>query len=231
MVATREPVSAIERHTNATSSPSGVRVRSRPPSRKVPERDRDEVVPERGSDEVVDGRALRCRTSAKGARGLAKAEHESEACEREELRLDREHALPHGSSRLIAERITSKLAQQRIALIERQLIPQLGSWHWDVVTDMIDWSDELCRIYGLRPGQHPASFAQYLECLHPDDRSDVRAALQAAYASGEPFAFKHRIVRPDGSVRVLNGLGEVVCGVDGQVRRMHGTGQDITDAS
>ena len=98
-----------------------------------------------------------------------------------------------------------------------------------MLTDTIDWSDELCRIYGLRPGQHPASFEGFLDRLHSSDRPHVQAALQAAYASGEPFAFKHRVVRPDGSVRVLNALGEVITGDDGKVRRMLGTGQDITE--
>jgi len=187
-------------------------------------------------DEVVAGRTLRCRVCAardrahaRRRRGLAKPDREFGDCERAELRVARERALPPEGSLTEAERITSELAQQRIRLIEAQSIAQLGSWEWDVATDTIDWSDELCRIYGLRPGQHPASFDQFLGRLHPDDRPHVRAALQAAYASGEPFAFKHRIVRPDGSVRVLNGLGEVICGVDGQVRRMLGTGQDITE--
>jgi PAS domain S-box-containing protein len=187
-----------------------------------------------GSDDVVDARTLRCRVRAlrdrahaKRGRGLAQADREFADCDREQSRVVRGGARGHSVS--VAERITSELAQQRIRLIEAQSIAQLGSWEWDVLTDTLDWSDELCRIYGLRPGQHPASFEQYLERLHPDDRPYVQAALQAAYASGEPFAFKHRIVRPDGSVRVLNALGEVISGDDGQVRRMLGTGQDITE--
>jgi PAS domain S-box-containing protein len=196
----------------------------------------EQRVLERDGDEVADGRTLRCRVCAtrdrarpRRRRPLAKVDREFGDCEREEFRVDREPALEDGRSLSVAERITSELAQQRIRLIEAQSIAQLGSWEWDVATDTIDWSDELCRIYGLRPGQHPASFEQFLERLHPEDRPHVWAALQAAYASGEPFAFKHRIVRPDGSVRVINGLGEVIRDAEGQVRRMLGTGQDITE--
>jgi PAS domain S-box-containing protein len=187
------------------------------------------------SDEVVGGRTLRCvremreRAVAKLCCRLLQADREFGDCDEAQSRDDRERAFDRGPSLSVAKRITSELAQQRSRLIEAQSIAQLGSWEWDVATDTIDWSDELCRIYGLRPGQHPASFEEYLERLHRDDRSHVQAALQAAYASGEPFAFKHRIVRPDGSVRVLNGLGEVIVGDDGQVRRMLGTGQDITE--
>jgi PAS domain S-box-containing protein len=188
------------------------------------------------SDEIVGGRTLRVRVRAMRERAVTKrrcrlpeAGREFKDSDVEQSRVERERALDRGRSPSVAERITSELAQQRSRLIEAQSIAQLGSWEWDVATDTIDWSDELCRIYGLRPGQHPVSFEEYLERLHPDDRPHVQAALQAAYASGEPFAFKHRIVRPDGSVRVLNGLGEVIIGDDGQVRRMLGTGQDITE--
>jgi PAS domain S-box-containing protein len=173
-------------------------------------------------------RAVRDRAREKRDRRLS-ADLELGDREREDFIVDGEHALSRAGSMSDAERITGELAQQRTRLIEAQSIAQLGSWEWDVPTDTIDWSDELCRIYGLRPGHHPISFDDYLQRLHPDDRPWVKATLQASYASGEPFSFKHRIVRPDGSVRVLNALGEVIRGVDGQVRRMLGTGQDITE--
>ena len=128
-----------------------------------------------------------------------------------------------------AERMTSDLEQQRTRLIEAQSIAQLGSWEWDVATDAIEWSDELCRIYGLGVGGNPASFEQYIGAVHPDDRDRVAATIQAAFAACQGFAFKHRIVRPDGVVRVLQSLGEVVAGDDGQPVRMLGTAQDITD--
>jgi PAS domain S-box-containing protein len=232
-----------------SSSPRDVRyARASEPAQASPRRDElaerrarkaaiaEERLLERDGAEVVDGRTLRCRVCAardrartRRRRPRAKVDREFGDCDREEFRVDREPALEDGRSLSVAERITSELAQQRIRLIEAQSIARLGSWEWDVATDTIDWSDELCRIYGLRPGQHPASFEQFLERLHPEDRPHVWAALQAAYASGEPFSFKHRVVRPDGSVRVLNGLGEVIRDAEGHVRRMLGTGQDITE--
>jgi diguanylate cyclase (GGDEF)-like protein/PAS domain S-box-containing protein len=143
--------------------------------------------------------------------------------------LDRELGVSGGRSLAPAERTAGDLAKQRSRLIEAQSIAQLGSWEWDVASNTIEWSDELCRIYGLGPGRHPANFEEFLGRLHCADRARVQAALEAAFGSGQRFALKHRIVRPDGSVRVLNGLGEVICGVDGQMARMLGTGQDITE--
>jgi diguanylate cyclase (GGDEF)-like protein/PAS domain S-box-containing protein len=129
----------------------------------------------------------------------------------------------------LAATMTRELAQQRTRLLEAQSIAKLGSWEWDIVSDTIDWSAELCRIHGLAAGAHPESLAAALGCVHHDDRRRAAEQIHAARASGAPFAFKSRIVRPDGSVRVLQSLGEVVVGDDGQPQRMLGTGQDITE--
>ena len=43
------------------------------------------------------------------------------------------------------------------------------------------------------------------------------------------FVYDHRIVRPDGSVRMLHTRGEVVAGRDGRVARLVGSCWDITD--
>ena len=45
---------------------------------------------------------------------------------------------------------------ERVTRIERQLavaqqITHIGSWEWDVRTNVVSWSDELYRIYGLEP--------------------------------------------------------------------------------
>ncbi|CAN5281370.1 hypothetical protein BH20ACT16_BH20ACT16_08500 [soil metagenome] len=124
--------------------------------------------------------------------------------------------------------VNDDLEQQCSRLAEAQAIAQLGSWEWDCATDRLQWSDELCRIYGLRADQHPQNFEEFIERVHDDDRAAVQDAIATACDGGGRVSFKHRIVRPDGSVRVLQALGEAVFDDDGQLLRMLGTGQDIT---
>lgn len=112
---------------------------------------------------------------------------------------------------------------------EVQRLAHLGSWEWDVVADSITWSDELYRIYGLEPQEFPATYEAFLERIHPDDRDMVDSTVQAAYASQEPYAFDHRLVRPDGSVRWLHGRGRVVADDDGNVLRLYGVAIDVTE--
>ena len=121
------------------------------------------------------------------------------------------------------------LEHQRLQLVEAQAIAELGSWDWDVATDKIEWSDQLCRMFGVAPGAHPANFAEYIVLVHPDDRARVQATIEAAYAIGGSYSVDHRVVRADGSERVVHGRGAVITADDGTPIRMLGTTQDITE--
>jgi PAS domain S-box-containing protein len=114
-------------------------------------------------------------------------------------------------------------------LTEAQEIAHMGSWEWAITDNTVRWSDELYRIYGLKPAEFPATYEGYMSRIHPDDRARVHDAIQRAYRTQEPFEFKERVVRPDGEVRWLQSYGRVSCDERGQPVRMTGTCQDITD--
>jgi signal transduction histidine kinase/integral membrane sensor domain MASE1 len=123
------------------------------------------------------------------------------------------------------ERVTEGLEHR---LLEAQSLAHLGSWDWDVVRNEIWWSDELYRIYGVEHGSK-LRMEDFVGRLHPDDRERVQNIVAVALAGGEPFAFEHRIVRPDGAVRTLSARGRAETAAGGRVVRLLGTGQDISD--
>jgi PAS domain-containing protein len=45
----------------------------------------------------------------------------------------------------------SELAHARRQLGEAQELARVGSWEWDIPQNIVWWSDELYRIYGLAP--------------------------------------------------------------------------------
>lgn len=114
-------------------------------------------------------------------------------------------------------------------LAQAQAIAHIGSWEWDVPANTVTWSDELFRIYGLEPDTFLASYEAFLELVHPDDREFVSTEINSAYSGHEPFSFLHRIVRPDGEIRTLRARGEVFADDEGNILRMSGTGQDVTE--
>ena len=125
-------------------------------------------------------------------------------------------------------RIEEALVRSEARLREAQRLARLGSWEWDIVANVVTWSDELFRIYGLEPQSLSPSYEDFLERVHPDDRADVDARNHKAFADHEPFEDVKRIVRPDGSVFLMRTQGEVICDDDGNPLRMVGICEDVT---
>ena len=122
----------------------------------------------------------------------------------------------------------SELAKTASRLGEAQALAHIGHWDWDIRRDEISWSEELYRIFGLEPGSEPVDYAAYLERLHPDDKQFVDQTVQRAFAERRPFAFEHRVVRPDGAERVISSRARVIVEGDEPVA-MLGTAQDVTE--
>ena len=76
--------------------------------------------------------------------------------------------------------IASRLLEQESRLRKAQAISKIGNFHWDKITDQVEWSDELYRVYGRDPKSFKPSFAGYIEGVHPDDRQRVMQSLQHA---------------------------------------------------
>jgi PAS domain S-box-containing protein len=127
------------------------------------------------------------------------------------------------------KRALEALRSRKAQLAEAQQLAHLGSWEWDVRTNAVTWSDELYRVYGLAPQEFGATYEAYLARVHPDDRERIRDLVEHANRNPGPFDFEERIVRPDGSVRVLQSRGKSIADRTGHTIRLVGTCQDITE--
>jgi PAS domain S-box-containing protein len=130
------------------------------------------------------------------------------------------------SARVEAERA---LARSEARLLEAQRVAHVGSWEWEVGHDAVAWSAELYRIYGLGPGQFDGTYQGFLSRVHPDDREHTQTVVRQALENVTPFIYDHRILRPDGSVRMLHTRGDVIPNGDGRARRLVGSCWDVTD--
>ena len=120
------------------------------------------------------------------------------------------------------------LLQSESRLEEAQRLAHVGSWTWDVATRILTWSDEMCRIYGVAPAHHRPSYDDFIERVHPEDRSAVSASIAQALKEPHLRSSEIRIIWPDGQVRHV--LDQSACMVDknGSVIGLAGATQDIT---
>ncbi len=126
-------------------------------------------------------------------------------------------------------RRTEALKESERQLARAQQIAHLGGWELDVAKNRVTWSEELYRVFGLRHEEFKPTFEGYLERVHPDDRALVQRINEKAFRDHQPFAFEHRIVRPDGTVRMTYFMGEVMTDETGKPVKLRGIGQDITE--
>ncbi len=112
---------------------------------------------------------------------------------------------------------------------EAQRIAHLGSWEMDIATSESVWSDEFFRICGYEPGSIKPTAEIGFEIIHPDDRERAAAHVGHAIETGEPYDIEKRIVRPDGTVRWVHSIGEVIYDDQGEPLKLIGSFHDITE--
>ena len=115
-------------------------------------------------------------------------------------------------------------------LARAQAVAHLGSWKWDLLDDVVSWSDELYRIFGVDPKTFAPSNAAAHQLIHPDDRVRHADAVAVALAGKAVGAFESRIIRSSGEERVVEASGfDVACNSSGKPILLFGTILDITE--
>jgi PAS domain S-box-containing protein len=127
--------------------------------------------------------------------------------------------------------LTDSLHKSEEILNAAQSIANLGSWVLDLQTDSLFWSDEVYRIFGLQPQEFGATYAAFLDAVHPEDRAAVDEAYRCSTREGrDRYEITHRIVRArTGEVRWVHEKCEHTRNSGGAVIRSIGMVQDITE--
>lgn len=126
-------------------------------------------------------------------------------------------------------RKSRELQESKARLEEAQRVAHVGYWVWNLDTDRATWSDETYRIFGLTPQESPIDLATVREMIHPEDRESVFRTAEEAIRGGAHPDSEHRLVRPNGEVRIVHSVGDLKRDASGRPYQMFGTVQDITD--
>jgi len=127
------------------------------------------------------------------------------------------------------KRTAEDLRERERLLKEVESIANVGNWDWNIETGELLWSDEICRIFGLNPKEFGGTFEAFLESVHPEDRDRIKDSVNDALFKNMPYSIDHRIVLPDGSVRIVHEKAKVFFSDVGKPIRMIGAVQDITE--
>ncbi len=131
------------------------------------------------------------------------------------------------------KRAEEALRQSEERLHQAVRVSQIGIYDHDQASDRIWWSPEQRQNYGFSPDE-PVTLEKFVECVFPDDRAEIAAAVRRAHdPSGDGlFDVEHRIIRRDGQVRWLVTRSRTFFAGEGSARhpmRTVGAVLDVTD--
>lgn len=123
--------------------------------------------------------------------------------------------------------VEEELWQSREDLDRAQSVGQMGWWRLDVRRNVLTWSDESYRIFGVAQGT-PLTYETFLKIVHPDDLSYVDSQWKEAVHQRAPYDIEHRIV-VDGQVKWVRERAYLEFDAAGQLRGGFGITQNITE--
>lgn len=127
------------------------------------------------------------------------------------------------------EQAYTTINEQAERLLRSQQVAHVGSWDWNILTGGLEWTDEIYSIFGRSRDDFGSTYENFLQCIHPDDRDQVIAAVGDAVQDKAPYDLQHRILLPNGEVRYVQEKGQVYRDQTGQAVRMLGIVHDVTD--
>lgn len=103
-----------------------------------------------------------------------------------------------------------------------------GTWRWDVKTDVVEWDDALCDLYGIRREHAPRTAQEFFALVHPDDRAAASATIAACLENGADADYQFRAV-VGGQVRWISDRSTLTRDAQGNPACMLGVCFDITE--
>ncbi|GEM_PF-2463813 len=122
-----------------------------------------------------------------------------------------------------------KLTKSDYIQTEAQRIAHIGIWDLDIIDNLLTWSDEIYRIFGLEPKQFEATYEAFLKLVHPEDRETVDRTYTQSVINKTPYNITHRLLLADGTLKYVNEQCETFYDDSGKAVRSFGIVQDITE--
>ncbi len=136
-----------------------------------------------------------------------------------------------GSKRI--RRQTNKRISAEKAILKNQYflekaqeLGQIGTWELDIPSNVLSWTDENCRIFGVPPGT-VATYAIFMDKVYPEDRDYVNDEWNAA-TQGKPYDVEHRLL-VDGVIKWVRQKADITYDSEGRAIYAIGFTQDVTE--
>jgi PAS domain S-box-containing protein len=115
-------------------------------------------------------------------------------------------------------------------LAEAQGLSHTGSWaSIPAIGEIRYLSKECYRVLGFDPHGGQPRYETFFQRIHPDDRANVREAIETAGRERAEFKLDYRIVHPSGKIRDIHAVGHPIPSPFGDLVEFVGTVMDVTE--
>lgn len=122
-----------------------------------------------------------------------------------------------------------KAEENELKMKEAQKLAKLGSWYYDVINQVSEWSEETYEIWGFDPEKKSVEFLDHQKRISPKDWEYFNAVVENATEKGIPYKMELELIMPDSSKKIVNAIAKPVFNENSQVIAFKGTTQDITE--
>lgn len=131
----------------------------------------------------------------------------------------------------ITDRKQTELAWRESELQLRMAlnVSQMGTWDWNLKTNLITWSERTEEIFGYAPSTFDGTYEGFINRIHPEDRDKFIQACSQSLEKKIPCSLEYRLLLPDGIIRWVAEKGDFLFDDRGQPLRLSGVMMDITE--
>jgi len=106
---------------------------------------------------------------------------------------------------------------------------QVGTWHWDIKTGQVRWSESMARINGLQSGALSGSLEVFLQRIDEESRERVRQAIRQALEGDGKYHVEYPVTKFDGGTAWMEARGQVIFDSSHVPVSMMGVSRDISE--
>jgi len=129
---------------------------------------------------------------------------------------------------IVLER-TIELNRYRQMLTKAERMANVGSWEHEPDSGRFIWSDQMFHIFGFEAADVAPDKDVRIKLIHPEDRKSFLALERQSIHEGKSYEIRMRILRADGTQRLVQHRVEPERDAGGKLVRRIGTVIDITD--
>jgi len=119
------------------------------------------------------------------------------------------------------------LEVQNTILKDAEIVASIGSYNWNLDTNLLEYSENAYRIFGFEPGKFKPSFEKFMSFIHPADKRRVEQYNKEIFEERKRKETTYRIITPKGKTKHIASIAHFI-GKKGETY-MVGVIRDITN--